>query len=138
MHIIFTQSWADALREIINADEHYRQVGKSWVGKVSMVMSPAAPEAGFPDGAAIELDLTQGVCNSAAVCAPNEVVSGTAMGAPLEVWREIVEQNLDPMMAVARGKVKLLSGSLGLLMLHARAANALVACSRRVPTAWQR
>jgi putative sterol carrier protein len=138
MHIAFTQPWADALHEIINADEHYAQVGKSWVGSVAMVMTPPAPAVGFPDGGAIELDLAQGRCHGARACLPPDVVSGTSLGATLEVWRELVEQNQDPMIAVARGKVKLLAGSLGMLMLHARAANALVACSRKVPTLWTR
>lgn len=138
MYSIFSQDWANALHDVINSDAHYRQVGKSWVGTVAMVMTEPDPAAGFPDGAAVELDLTQGVCNRVSICAPAEVVSGTALGAPLAVWREIVEQNHDPMIAVAKGKVKLLAGSLGLLMLHARAANALVACARRVPTTWSR
>jgi hypothetical protein len=52
---------------------------------------------------------------------------------PYAVWKRLVRGELDPVMAVARGELRL-EGPLTTLMMHVSSARALVACAQRVPT----
>jgi putative sterol carrier protein len=128
----FTTAWADALRVAINADEPYRAAAKGWTWPVALVLS-ADPRLGYPDDVAIELQLNRGDCGHAAVMSPAEVTAPFVLRADYATWREIVLGELDPLVAVTRGRIAF-TGKLTTLLLHARAAKAMVACAQRVPT----
>jgi len=128
----FTQLWADALRNVINADQAYRAAATNWTWPVALVLE-AAPELGYFDETAVEFDLDRGTCTAVRVVAPSTVTAPYVLRAPYAIWKRIVRGTMDPVMAVALRRVSL-QGSLSSLLLHARAAKALVACASRVPT----
>ena len=99
---------------------------------MALVLSPA-PEFGFPDSVAVELQLDRGRCHAAAIVAADAVNVAIALTAPYAVWKSIVRGELDPIVGVTRGQIAV-RGSLTTLMMHARAATALVACAKAVPT----
>jgi putative sterol carrier protein len=129
----FTPAWAEALLHAVNSDTTYRDAGKGWTNPVALVV---APGDGMPGGAAVQVELAAGVCLSAESLAPDAVTAPFVLSADLATWKEIVAGATDPIMAVARGKVKLARGSLGTLMLHAKGAKALVACAQQIATDW--
>ena len=129
----FSSAWADAFLLAINSDPAYRHAGRSWKNPVALVVEPGD---GMAHGAAIQADLEAGVCLSAAAVAPAEVSAPFVLSGNLAAWKDIVSGGSDPIMAVARGKVKLTRGSLGALMLHANAARALVVCAQQIDTQW--
>jgi putative sterol carrier protein len=128
----FTQPWADALREAINADQAYRVAARTWTWPVALVLE-AAPALGYPVDTAVEFDLDRGHCTAVRVLDPSAATAPFVLRAPYEAWKRIVRGALDPVMAVALRQVTL-HGSLTTLMMHAGAAKALIACARTVPT----
>jgi putative sterol carrier protein len=129
----FTQAWADAFAAVINADADYRAAGERWTNPVALIV---APGPGAPAGAAVQLDLRAGTCVASEALAPEAVTAPFVLTSDLASWVDVVRGSADPMLAVARGTLKLTSGSLGTLMMHARAAKALVACAQQVDTEW--
>lgn len=128
----FTQAWADALRAAINVDEAYRAAAANWTWPVAFVLD-AAPELGYPGDAVVEFDLHRGSCTAARILQPSEITAPFVLRASYAVWKRVVRGITDPVMAIALRQV-VLQGSLSTLMLHARAAKALVSCARTVPT----
>lgn len=127
---LFSQAWADAFREAVNADLDFRKEGIHWQGTIGFVLDDGAP-VGLIGPVALELVLDRGLCNTARIISPD------ACGAPLvirtgyETWREILLGALDPVAAVMRGQVRL-HGNAAELMMHARAVSALVKCAQTV------
>ena len=130
----FTQAWADALREVVNGDAAYRAAASHWTWPLAMVLEPA-PTLGYAESVAAELVLDRGICRAATVLGPEAVTAPIVLRAPYEVWKQVVRGELDPVSAVMTGRIKL-SGAVMTLMTHARAAQALLACATRVPTAF--
>lgn len=132
MHRPFTAAWADAFRSAIESDASYRSAAAKWTWPVALVLTPA-PELGFAESVAVELQLDGGRCHAATIVTADAVTAPLALTAPYPVWKSIVRGELDPMAGVTRGLIAV-RGSLTTLMLHARAATALVACAKAVPT----
>jgi putative sterol carrier protein len=129
----FSADWAAAFRDAVNNDSGYRDAAKGWTNPVAMVIATGdGPAAGM----AVQVDLQAGTCLSAAALHADDVSAPYVLSADLATWKEIVTGGSDPLMAVARGKVKLARGSLGTLMLHAKGAKALVACAKQIDTLW--
>lgn len=128
----FTAAWAEAFQSAIEADDAYRSAAAKWTWPVALILSPA-PELGFPDAVAVELQLDRGRCGGAQVVPAAAVTAPIALTAPYAVWKSVVRGELDPIVGVTRGKIAV-RGSLATLMMHARAATALVACAKAVPT----
>lgn len=117
----------------MNRDTDYRDVAKGWSNLVALVVEP---EAGVTDAVAVQVDLKAGTCLSAAALAPDDVSAPFVLTGDLAAWKDLLAGISDPIMSVARGKVKLTRGSLTTLMLHAKAARALLACAQAVETRW--
>ena len=129
----FSDAWAAAFRDAVNTNDAYSDAGKSWTNPVALVVEPFT---GAPAGAAVQVELVAGHCLGAAALAPEAVTAPFVLTADVETWKSIVMGSTDPIMAVARGKVKLTRGALGTLMLHAKAAKALVTCAHDISTDW--
>lgn len=129
----FSAAWADAFRHAVNADEAYREAGRRWADPVALIVRPTTE---LPDGAAVQVHLEGGTCTEAAAVALDTVSAPFILAASLATWREIVEGRVDPIAAVTRGAVSVARGSIGTLMLHARAARSLLACAQKIDTLW--
>ncbi len=127
----FSTAWAEALLHAINADEAFRAAARGWTNVVALVVAEVAAVTN-----AVQVDLNAGTCRAAAAVHPDEVTAPFVLAADLAIWREIIGGSGDPILAVAAGKVKLTRGSLGTLMLHSRAAKALLVCARQIDTLW--
>ena len=130
----FTQPWADAFRDAINDDADYRAAAAGWTWPLALVLEPV-PALGYPDGAAVRLELDRGRCDRATATAPASAAAAPyVLRGDYGAWKAIVRGELDPVTAVMTRRLSLAAGSLTTLMLHARSAKALVACARRVDT----
>lgn len=130
----FTPAWADAFRAAIEASSAYREAGAKWTWPMAFVLD-AAPEFGYAEPVAVELALDRGRCHRAAILAPESVTAPFVLSAPYATWKRIAKGELDPIVAVTRGLLKV-RGAIATLMLHARSATALCACARDVATAF--
>lgn len=93
----------------------------------------SAPEFGYPDSVAVQLTLDRGRCHVAEIRPTDAVSASIILSAPYQIWKSVVKGELDPLLGVTRGSIAV-KGSLATLMMHAKAATALVACAKAVPT----
>ena len=120
------------MRDAINGDAAYRAAATSWTWPVALVLE-AEPGLGYATDTAVELALDRGVCSSALTLEPAAIRAPFVLRGSYAAWKRIVRGITDPVMAVVLRQVTL-QGSLSTLLLHARAAKALVACAQNVPT----
>jgi len=132
LHSPFTPGWASAFRSAINSSAEYRESAKSWLWPVALVLT-AAPDLGYPADIALELQLSRGDCSAAALVDLPAVTAPFVLRGDYATWKEIVRGELDPLMAVTRRRI-IFTGALTTLLLHAKAARALVGCAQQVPT----
>ena len=131
-HRPFTQPWADAYRDAINASPAYRASGREWRWPIALIMD-AAPSLGFPDPTAILLDLDGGACRSAQVVHADQADAPFAVRGPYDAWKEIARGTLDPIAGIMRRRLSL-AGPLPTLLAHVQSARDLVACATEVET----
>jgi putative sterol carrier protein len=130
----FTQPWADAFRDAINADADYRAAASGWTWPVALLLDPAEPALGYPEPVAVQVALDRGTASDARVLSADAADADIVLGADYPTWKQVVRGSLDPVGAVVSGRIRLVRGSLMTLMMHVNAAKALVACAARVPT----
>lgn len=139
----FSSEWAAALQRELNADEGYRTAGRRWSGGLALLQTDADTgaerggdgEAGTGGGAAVYLDLQAGECRAARPASEADLAGSRAIVAgPPATWARILGGDLDPMLALASGRLSLEKGSLASLMTHARGARALLKAAARVGT----
>ena len=128
----FTSEWASAMHKAINANAAYKEAAAKWTWPVALVVD-ADPARGYPAAVAVELELDRGTCRAATLVAPDQVTADFVLRASLDTWRALNVGALDALTAVSSGRVRL-TGSMMTLIMHAKAAKALVACARDVPT----
>jgi putative sterol carrier protein len=131
-HPPFTQAWADAFREAVNASESFRAVGSAWRWPVALVLD-RAPELGYADDHVMLLELEEGECRRAELVDAASVDAPFVIGGPYAVWKEVVLGRLDPIAAIMRRQMRL-KGSIATLVQHLATAKALVGCASLVPT----
>ena len=128
----FTVEWAEALRRTIDSDPDYRRAGSGWKWPIALVMN-ATPALGFAVDVVVELTLYGGSCTAARIITASEIVAPFVLRADYDVWKELAQGTLDPLLALTSRRITL-TGSLPKLLFHANALRGLVACARRVPT----
>lgn len=134
-HPLFTQEWAEAYREELNANEDYAEAGSDWEWPLAMMVR-ADPEQGFDEDRAVVLDLYQGECRGVDVVEGEEaseaaefVISGS-----LSTWYDVLDGQLRPLKALMFGKLKLEQGKLRELVPYTRASKEMVESAQEVPT----
>jgi putative sterol carrier protein len=127
---LFSQAWADAFRDAVNADLEYRQIGLQWQATIAFVLDDGAP-VGLVGPVALELVVDRGLCHTARIISPDACTAPVIIRTGYETWREILMGAQDPVAAVMRGQVRL-TGNAAALMMHARALTALVRCAQTV------
>lgn len=133
MHRPFTPEWAAAFRDAINADAEYKTAGAGWTWPLALSLSADAAR-GYPQDVAVELELSRGSCSDARIKVGDKATTDFVLRGDYETWKAVVSGQLDPVVAVTMGKLRLVQGSLTTLMLQTKAAKALVACAQQVPT----
>jgi putative sterol carrier protein len=131
----FTQPWADAFRAAINADAAYQAAARNWTWPVALVVG-ARPDLGIMVDMAVEAELDRGHCSAARAVPADRTTAPFVLRGEYDAWKRVVRGELDPVLAVTTGKLRLERGALTTLMLHTTSARALVACARMVPTAF--
>lgn len=121
----FTPEWAAAIKDAINASEAYRRAGHGWRWPIALVLE-AHPDLGIHEDVAVVLELDRGRCRAARVVHGGKTPADYVLRGSYGVWKALVRGRMEPIAALVRGRIRLVHGSLARLLLHARAANALV------------
>lgn len=132
---LFSESWAQALREEINHSPAYRDASTGWTAGSLALVIEASPAHGFAQPAAVWLDLYRGVCRGARALSLDAakrdadfVIQGS-----YEAWMDALHGRMAPLIMLTTGRLQLKKGLLLRLLPFTRSANELVGCAQRVP-----
>jgi len=133
---IFTEDWAQAWHDKINANDAYKQAATRWEGAIAMVMTPDG-DMGIPQERMVIADLWHGDCRGAKVATATELedVPYLIRATPTN-WKSVLAGKTDPIVGLMGGKLKLAKGSLFALLPYAKAAKELVASAIQVDTSY--
>ena len=123
---IFTDEWALAYRDAINASEDYRQAAANWqLGALALV---ARAESEDQQDSALSLALERGRCLSARLLTPEQAAEECAivLEASTANWELLLSGSLSPTMAIMAGKLKVTKGSVSALIPYIKASEYLI------------
>lgn len=129
---VFTEEWAVACCQALNASERYRESAAGWEGAIVLVMA-ADPAHGVHTDRAVYIDAHQGACRGSRLAGEDE--AGTApfvFRADVPAWKRLLGGDLDPVTAVMQGKLKLVRGGLFTVAKYATAAKEMIAAAAHV------
>ncbi|AFV76566.1 putative sterol carrier protein [Thermus oshimai JL-2] len=134
MYEPFSEAWAKAYCEALNANEAYRQAAATWEGAIVLAVE-ADPALGLEEKRGIYLDLHHGQCRGARQASPEDFEQAPyVITADARTWKELTEGVMDPVSALMRGKLKLEKGDMAALAGYMMAALELTNTARQVPT----
>jgi len=127
-HPIFSESWAQACAERINARPAYRAAGAAW--EVVVVLRMDGPDAHVRR---VRFDLGGGRCQLArAGTVEDESVSRYILSGQASAWELVLTGRAAPLLAIITGKLRLTKGRLPELLPFADAAKELVGAAAEV------
>ncbi len=133
---IFTEDWAKAWCEKINANEEYAKAAKRWEGAIVLLMA-ADDSYGIPEQRAVIADLWHGECRSGKVAGAGDLDEAPyIIAADPPTWSKILSGDLDPIVGLVGGKLKLERGKLFKLLPYAKAAKEMVESAKQVDTSF--
>ncbi len=131
----FTDEWARAYAEEINASARYRDSAKRWEWPL-VLTAEADPSLGLESDRSIYLDLWHGECRAARVASGDDLAEAPyAISADPYTWKQVLDGQLEPISGLMRGKLRLVKGNMIALAGFVPASKELVACATRVDTA---
>lgn len=126
---IFSQTWADAWARELASSASYRQAAQTWEGSVLL----ETPAVGDAPAQAVFLDLWHGECREArAADSADRDRADYVLSASLPTWQRVLEGDLEPILAIMTGKIKLARGSIAKLTPYMAASKELVAAASRL------
>jgi putative sterol carrier protein len=130
---MFTHDWAVACGEQINANEDYRKAARNWHWPLVLTMTEA-PGLSLSERS-VYLDLFEGDCREARAARPGDAESVPyVIRADPKTWKQVLERDLEPILGLMRGKLKLAKGSLVSLLPYVAAAREMVLSAACVET----
>ena len=128
-HEIFTDAWAEAWAQELQASDAYRAAAETWEGSVLLSLKADDTAA----DRAVFVDLWHGECRGARAAEASDIESADyVIQADLEVWSRVLARELEPIFGLMSGKLKLTRGSLAKLTPYMAASRELVAAASRV------
>lgn len=127
---VFTPPWLARWQAELNGSDAYRHAARHWAWPLVLVIRPN-PDGGAERAAYLELD--HGACQAARPAEPADYErAGYVIAGDAPVWERILARELDPVLALLQGKLRLAKGGLLSLTRHVAAARELVAAAARV------
>lgn len=126
---VFSKSWVDAWARELSASPAYQKAARTWEG--SILLEVAADQD--TSHMAAFLDLWHGQCREARPADESDRQRADyVLSAPLATWKRILEGDLEPILAIMMGKVKLAKGNISKLTPYLVASKELVAAAGRL------
>lgn len=129
-----TAEWMQALHDQLNASEAYAQAAQNWEGDFYFIAEADGP---VTQPMYLYLDLWHGKCRAAFPVTDKSAKNPAfVMSGPYSTWVQVVKGKLDPLQALATGKLKL-KGNMITIMKNVKAAQEIVKCCTRIETAFE-
>ena len=120
---VFSAPWAAQCAEAIRASAAYRLAAAAWEGDLVFRMNRDAPA----EPRAVYFDLWHGECRDVRLASVEDQASARFLieGAE-DVWRQVLEGQLAPLLALMTGRLKLSRGRVADLAPYATSARELL------------
>lgn len=128
----FTSEWTTSLKNALNHDSRFKELGAGWEGDLLFIITP---DDAFTHEVRLYLDLWHGTCRQARFTTNDTTATFTITG-PFTVWLQILQGTLDLFQALVRGHLTV-EGDIRQVMAYAHAAQELVATANRLPTSFE-
>lgn len=125
-----SREWAEEYCRQLNSSEEYRRSGRGWVWPIlfKMVMDDGSVKG-------IMARLNNGTCEGVEWLDDAQGADAPfILTATLKDWLEIIKGNINPLIAITRGKLKMEKGDVGKILRYPVAALEMVKAAQRVPT----
>ncbi|MDW7739402.1 MAG: SCP2 sterol-binding domain-containing protein [Bacillota bacterium] len=132
-YIMGTPEWVATFEKLIQEDEQYKEVAKTWEGTV-VIHILANPSIGLNSDIFMLMDLWHGDCRSVRLV-PKEVGENAdfVLTGEFERWQAVMKKELDVVKAMMQGKIKL-KGALPTIVRYVKASIRLVDLSAQIET----
>ncbi|MFN8716926.1 MAG: R2-like ligand-binding oxidase [Gemmatimonadaceae bacterium] len=128
----FSERSVVALGHALNQSAAYRHAARHWEGGL-VLEAQADPAQGLPQATAVFLDLDRGTCRAARLATLDDRIAARfVITGALVDWMEVLNGGMAPTMAIMRGRLALLKGSLAGLLPQVSAATALLKVAHTV------
>ncbi len=125
--------WIEKYKEELNKGP-WKESGKEWVyGPVCFVIEKDE-RIGLSEPVYMLIDIDKGVCRDAKIVSKEEGEKAPfVIYGEYERWKQIIKGQLEPITALAQGKLKL-KGNLAIIVRFVKAANDMVKTAQNIPT----
>ncbi|MAT57479.1 MAG: hypothetical protein CMF23_05855 [Ignavibacteriae bacterium] len=125
----FSNEWAHLYKEKINSNNEFKNLAVSWSDSLILETNEEKEKVG------VLLVLKNGECTLAKIADQNDYDSTTyVINAKIDVWRNLLEGKVDPVMAIMQKKLILVKGSLTNLLKYVNAAKELLKTAKQIET----
>ncbi|MGD2163111.1 MAG: SCP2 sterol-binding domain-containing protein [Anaerolineales bacterium] len=129
-----SESWLEALKEVLNHDERYAETAKNWEGDMTVVIEPGKQGNSEDLPIAKYLDLWHGTCRGVRFINPRtEELPEAAftLRASIDNLFKIFTGELDPMQAMLTRRLKV-EGNMAYMLRNVPTVLEFVRCARAV------
>jgi putative sterol carrier protein len=125
--------WVSRYKEELNAGP-WKESGKGWTyGPISLVIKKDE-KIGIKEDIYLWLDIDRGVCREAKIVSKEDGEKAPfVIYGDYERWKQIINGELEPIKALAQGKLQL-KGNLATIVKFVKAAEDMVKTAQKVPT----
>ncbi len=125
----FSNEWAHLYKEKINSNNEFKNLAVSWSDSLILETTEEKEKVG------VLLVLKNGECTLAQIADQNDYDNTTyVINAKIDVWRNLLEGKVDPVMAIMQKKLILVKGSLTNLLKYVNAAKELLKTAKQIET----
>jgi putative sterol carrier protein len=125
----FSNEWAQLYKEKINSNNEFKNLATSWSDSLILETSEEKEKVG------VLLVLKNGECTLAKIADQNDYDNTNyVINAKIDVWRNLLEGKVDPVMAIMQKKLILVKGSLTNLLKYVNAAKELLKTAKQIET----
>jgi putative sterol carrier protein len=134
MALFPSEAWLTELADKVNASKEYEEAAAAWEGDLCFVIE-AEPDVGIPNDVCAWVDLWRGKCRDFkyGLSAEEGGKAKFVLRAPYARWKQVINQELDPVKGMMSGKLKL-KGDIFTMIRHVKAAKAFVVVTGTVQT----
>lgn len=130
---IGSEEWASALKEEVNKSEEYRMASLTWEDDFCFIVTKGGP---IIEDICVYVDLWHGECREATkISDPGVKSPAFEVSAPLEIWKKVINKELNPIKGIMTRQLKL-QGNMLKVLKNPKSAVELVQCVTRIETEW--
>ena len=131
--LVGSDEWVSALKDEVNKSDAYREASLTWEDDFYFIVDKGAS---ITEEIRIYLDLWHGECRDAfSVSDPGAKTPSFEVSGPIDIWKKVVNKELNPVKAIMTRQLKL-KGNMLKILKAPKSAVELVECVTRIDTEW--